>query len=241
MYDKYIFMKKQKRKSIITRLRRKIEKIFFAGLLVTIPTMLAFFLLRFLVNYIDKVSGPIVRRLFHTNVPGIGFSVTVLLVLTIGFIGTNILGKQLVSLGDRLLSKIPLVRSIYSSAKQVIETAMFASDKPFQQVVLVPYPREGVYAIGLVTREVSHELTANTLVPMSQNEEERKGDQIISVFIPSTPNFTSGLLVMFPGRDIIPLSMTIEEGFKYLMSGGILTPEKEPKGKELEEWELFLY
>ena len=226
---------------MIRRVQRKIERIFFAGLLVIVPTMLTFFLQKFLVNYIDKVSAPLVKRFFNTSIPGIGFAVTILILLGIGIIGTNILGKKLVSLGDRLLSKIPLVRSIYSSAKQVIETVMVSTDKPFQQVVLVPYPRDNVYAIGLVTREVSEQVASSPLIPISQREEERKGDQVLSVFIPSTPNFTSGLLVMFPRRDIIPLSMTIEEGFKYLMTGGILTPEKRPTAKGLEEWELFLY
>jgi uncharacterized membrane protein len=226
---------------MIRRLQRKIQRIFFAGLLVIVPTMLTFFLLKFLVNYIDKVSAPLVKRFFNTRIPGIGFAVTILIVLGIGIIGTNILGKKLVSLGDRLLSKIPLVRSIYSSAKQVIETVIVSTAKPFQQVVLVPYPRDGVYAIGLVTTEVPEYVASSPLIPISQREEDQKGDQALSVFIPSTPNFTSGLLVMFPRRDIIPLSMTIEEGFKYLMTGGILTPEKKPTAKGLEEWELFLY
>lgn len=226
---------------MIRRLRIKIEKIFLAGLLVTVPTMLTFFLLKFLVNYIDKVSVPIARRFLHTDVPGIGFSVTILIVLGIGFLGTNILGKRLVHSGDRLLSGIPLVRSIYTSAKQIIHTVVSDTEQPFKQVVLVPYPRQGVYAIGLVTREVADNITSNSLVPVSKTKEEKEGNQIISVFIPSTPNFTSGLLVMFPRRDIIPLSMTIEEGFKYLMTGGILIPEKEQEVEKLEEWDLFLY
>ena len=219
---------------MMTRLRYKIEKIFFAGLLVTVPTMLTFFLLKFLVNYIDKASAPLARRFFHTSIPGIGFAVTILIVLGIGFLGSNILGKQLVSVGDRILSRIPFVRSIYTSAKQIIETAMSREEKPFKKVVLVPYPREGVYALGLVTREVSKNIA-------SEHENENGGEPLVSVFIPSTPNFTSGLLVMFPPQEIIPLSMTIEEGFKYLMSGGILAPEPKQTTPQLEEWELFLY
>jgi uncharacterized membrane protein len=229
---------------MLTRLRRKIERTFLAGLIVTVPTMLIFFLLKFLVNYIDKVSAPIVQRFFHTNIPGIGMSVTILLVLVIGFLGTNILGKKLVVLGDRLLSKIPLVRSIYTSAKQMIETVFFAASKPFQQVVLVPYPMNGVYAIGLVTREVSPNIAvAQTTMPERHDDDPQEADdKVFSVFIPSTPNFTSGLLVMFPKRDIIPLSLTVEEGFKYLMTGGILVPKKEEFEEEkLEEWDLFLY
>ena len=229
---------------MLTRLRRKIERTFLAGLLVTVPTMLIFFLLKFLVNYIDNVSEPIVQRLFHTNIPGIGMAVTILIVLLIGFFGTNILGKKLVALGDWMLSRIPLVRSIYTSAKQMIETVFFAASKPFQQVVLVPYPMDGVYAIGLVTREVSPGIeVAQTTMPVRHPDEPQDGDdKVFSVFIPSTPNFTSGLLVMFPQRDIIPLSLTVEEGFKYLMSGGILSPKRQEIEEErLEEWDLFLY
>jgi uncharacterized membrane protein len=229
---------------MIIRLRQKLQNIFFAGLLVTVPTMLSFFLLKFLVNYIDKVSAPIVNRFFHTSLPGIGFSVTILIVLTIGFLGTNILGKKLVSIGEHLLSKIPLVRNIYTSAKQILETVAFATEKPFQQVVLVPYPREDVYAIGLVTRKVPEYILTDSALPIPQHEDDTHGEQKFNVFIPSTPNFTSGLLVMFPRRDIIPLSMTIEEGFTYLMTGGILTPKKKEildEIRNLEEWELFLH
>lgn len=226
---------------MIRGLRKKIQRIFLAGLLVTVPTMLTFFLLRFLVSYIDRVSAPLVKRFFDIKLPGIGFVVTLLIVLAIGVIGTNILGRQLVRMGDRLLSTIPLVRSIYSSAKQIIETAFVSTEKPFQQVVLVPYPRDGVYAIGLITREVPDYVQSSQLVPISQGKEEQQGDEVSSVFIPSTPNFTSGLMVMFPKRDIIPLSMSVEDGFKYLMSGGILTPETQTTLEGQEEWELFLY
>jgi uncharacterized membrane protein len=231
---------------MFTRLRQKIRNIFLAGLLVTVPTMVTLFLLRFLVNYIDTVSAPIVKRFFHTRIPGIGFSVTILIVLSVGFLGTNIIGKKLVATGERLLSRIPLVRSIYASAKQIIETVVFGAEKPFQQVVLVPYPREDIYVIGLVTREIPQHILTGSLLPVPQYLEVLENDQILSVFIPSTPNVTGGLVILFPRRDVIPLSMTIEEGFKYLMTGGILTPKKkeilaESQGQDFEEWELFLH
>ncbi len=229
---------------MLTRLRRKIQRTFLAGLLVSVPTMLIFFLLKFVVNYIDNVSAPFVQRFLHFNVPGIGVSVTILLILAIGFLGTNILGKKLVLFGDRMFSRIPLVRSIYTSVKQIIETVFFAASKPFQQVVLVPYPMDSVYALGLVTREVSPEIR-NAQAPMPNphtDQPQADNEKMFSVFIPSTPNFTGGLLVMYPERDIIPLSLTIEEGFKYLMTGGILAPEKkQPDNEKLEEWDLFLY
>ena len=228
---------------MLTRLRRKIQRTFLAGLLVSVPTMLTFFLLKFLVNYIDKVSAPILQRLLHYHVPGIGIFLTTLLVLSIGFLGTNILGKKIVGLGDWMLSRIPLVRNIYTSVKQIIETVFFAASKPFQQVVLVPYPMDGVYALGLVTRELSPNIVAaqTTMLDRHADEPQAGNAKMFSVFIPSTPNFTSGLLVMFPKHAIIPLSLTIEEGFKYLMTGGILTPEKKEEDEKQEEWDLFLY
>ncbi len=225
------------------QLEKKFRNIFFAGLLVTVPTMLTIFLLKVSIEYIDTVSGPITKRFFNTNIPGIGFFVTILLVFLIGVVGTNFIGKKLVSISDRILSKIPLVRNIYPSAKQIIETVVSATDKPFQQVVLVPYPREEMYAIGLVTRKVPAFFTQSSTVEETGPSFER-AENIYNVFIPSTPNFTSGLLVMFSGRDIIPLSMTVEEGFTFLMTGGILVPKNDQELEELtklEEWELFLH
>ena len=221
------------------RLQRKIEKIFLAGLLVTVPTMLSFFLLRFLVNYIDKVSAPFVKRFLHTSVPGIGFAVTILIVLVVGVVGTNIIGKRLVHFGEKLVSLVPFVGNVYASTKQLLHTVLSA-DKPFQQVVLVPYPMNGVYAIGFVTRKVSEAIAAGI---HSLNEHQEKETPVVSVFIPTTPNFTSGLLIMFPCRDVIPLSLSVEDGFRYLMTGGILVPKKEGTQDipQLEEWELFLY
>ena len=110
-------------------------------------------------------------------------------------------------------------------------------------MVLVPYPREAVYAIGLVTRKVPSFFT-QTPGKEETGPSFEHDENIYNVFIPSTPNFTSGLLVMFPGRDIIPLSMTVEEGFTYLLTGGILVPKREQELEELtklEEWELFLH
>jgi len=230
------------------RIRQKLRNIFLAGLLVTVPTMLSFFLLKFLVNYIDDVSAPLASRVFHTKIPGIGFTVTILLVLTIGFLGTNIIGRKLVSLGERLVSRIPLVRSIYTSAKQVIETMILSSKKPFQQVVLVPYPRKGLYALGLVTQDVPLYISAYALpsrhdASLSETEQPEE-EGFMSVFIPSTPNITGGLFIMFPRREVIPLSLTIEDGLRYLMTGGILTPLASKTGQAhppLEEWEMFLH
>lgn len=217
----------------ITRLRHKIERVFLAGLLVTVPTLISFFLLRFFVDYIDRVSAPVVKRFLHVQIPGIGFCATVLLIFAAGFVGTNIFGKRLVAFGEYLLSKIPLVRSIYTSAKQVIEKAAFATEKPFKQVVLVPYPRHGFYVIGLLAQKVSPDVLTKNSKP-----------QMLAVFIPSSPNFTSGVLVMYPHHDVLPLSMSVEDGCKYVMTGGMLVPQKRDefeKLRNLEEWELFLY
>ena len=213
-------------------LRKKIQRIFLAGLIVTVPTMITFFLLKFLVNYIDDVSAPVVERLFHTTIPGIGFIVTIFIVFGVGMFGTNFLGKKFVALGEFILSKIPFVRGIYASAKQIIELVFSTKEKPFQQVVLVPYPYAGAYALGLLPRVSSHTAAAE---PAPDNAP-------IAVFVPSTPNFTSGMLVLYHQHEIIPLSMPVEAGFKYLMSGGLLSEsatEEEPQTPP--EWDLFLH
>ena len=222
-------------------LRKKIQRIFLAGLIVTVPTMITFFLLKFLVNYIDDVSAPVVERLFHTTIPGIGFIVTIFIVFGVGMFGTNFLGKKFVALGEFILSKIPFVRGIYASAKQIIELVFSTKEKPFQQVVLVPYPHTGVYALGLLPRLSSPTAAANESEP-SAAAEPSPDDAPIAVFVPSTPNFTSGMLVLYRPHEIIPLSMPVEAGFKYLMSGGLLSEsatEEEPQAPP--EWELFLH
>jgi uncharacterized membrane protein len=228
----------------IKRFLKKIQQIFFTGLLVTVPTMLCVFLLKWLINYIDQISAPLVNRLLHTPIPGIGFFVTVLLLLLVGLLGTNILGRKLVSLGDQIFSRIPLVKSIYTFAKQIIETLIFATEKPFQQVVLVPYPREDLYAVGLVTRKVPAHIVRIPSLKASATASGPDDEPILSVFIPSTPNFTGGVMVMFPSREVIPLAMTVEEGFTYLMTGGILVPKRNVPYEhlqQLEDWELFLH
>ena len=216
---------------MLEHLRKKIQRIFLAGLIVTVPTMITFFLLTILVNYIDDVSAPVVERLFHTTIPGIGFIVTIFIVFGVGMFGTNFFGKKFVALGEFILSKIPFVRGIYASAKQIIELVFSTKEKPFQQVVLVPYPHAGVYALGLLPRVSSHTAA-----------EPSPDDAPIAVFVPSTPNFTSGMLVLYRMSEIIPLSMPVEAGFKYLMTGGLLSEsatEEEPQTPP--EWELFLH
>ena len=229
----------------VRRVRQKIRNIFFAGLMVTVPTMISFFLLRFLVQYIDQVSAPFAKRFFNTSIPGIGFSVTILLVFLIGFLGTNMLGRKLVATGEWLLSKIPLVRSIYHSAKQVIHTVAFGTEKAFKQVVIVPFPHKDMYVIGLLTREVSPAIAAYAASQPAQPGEDPTGDQLVNVFIPSTPNVAAGLVVMFPQREIIPIDMPVDESFTFILTGGLLTPKKKEKLPEVErkpeEWDLFLH
>ena len=225
---------------MIHRMRQKIERIFLAGIVLTVPTALAFFLLKMLVNYIDRVSRPFVEHLFHVQIPGIGLIVTLLLVFLVGMFSTNFLGKKFVALGEKVVEKIPLVRSVYASVKQIIELFFSTKDKPFQQVVLVPYPHDHSYALGIVTGS-SNAFSAPT-ASLDQNQASSVEDrEFINVFIPSTPNFTGGLLVIYQKHQMIPLEMSIEDGFKFLMSGGTLVSEKPAEEGKLEEWDLFLH
>ncbi len=225
---------------MIHRMRQKIERIFLAGLVLTVPTALAFFLLKMLVNYIDRVSNPFVEHLFHVRIPGIGLIVTILLVFLIGMFSTNFLGKKFVTLGEKVVEKIPLVRSVYASVKQIIELFFSTKDKPFQQVVLVPYPHDRSYALGIVTGS-NNAFSAPIASPDQNPPSSAEDREFINVFIPSTPNFTGGLLVIYPTHQIIPLEMSMEESFKFLMSGGTLVSEKPAEEEKLEEWDLFLH
>ncbi|GAK54362.1 hypothetical protein U14_05647 [Candidatus Moduliflexus flocculans] len=226
---------------MIRRLRHKIERTFLAGLVVTVPTVLVFFLLKLFVNYIDRISKPFVEHLFHVDIPGIGLVVTLLMIFFIGLFSTNFVGRKFVALGESLVKKIPLVRSVYASVKQIIELFFSPKDKPFQQVVLVPYPHDGSYALGVVTGKAASGSPATAFTEHHQGT-VAENDRLVNIFIPSTPNFTGGLLIIYPQSQVIPLSMSVEEGFKYLMSGGMLLPEKPPEAPEtLEEWDLFLH
>ncbi|MFQ5673939.1 MAG: DUF502 domain-containing protein [Nitrospinales bacterium] len=212
------------------KIKHRIRNVFIAGLLVTIPIAFTFFILNFLFKNLDRALSPAFTKMLiffgvpiqeSFRIPGVGVMMTLIIIFLVGVFTTNIFGKKLVHLGERILQKIPVVRSIYTGTKQVVSTIVDADIETFSKVVLVEFPRKELFAIGFITCENKGEVQART-------EED-----VVNVFVPTTPNPTSGFLVFASRDQIIELSMSIEEGVKYVVSGGIVSPPF-PGGKEID-------
>ena len=208
---------------MIKKIRTKLQNLFIAGLLVLLPISITLFILTFIFQKLDNLLSPAFVKLlillglpFREGqfIPGLGFVATTIIIIFTGLITKNILGRKLFSLGEIMVERIPVARSIYSGAKQIIDTVSKSQLDAFNKVVMVEYPRRGLFSLGFVTCEARGEIQENTEA------------NVVNVFIPTTPNPTSGLLIFVPKEDLIPLSMTVEEGIKLVVSGGIVTPTK---------------
>lgn len=208
---------------MLLKIRSRLRNLFIAGLLVLLPISITFFILTFLFQKLDNLLSPaFVKLLIFLGlplqegqfIPGLGFVATILIILFTGLITRNIVGRKLFNLGEIFVEKIPVARSIYSGAKQIIETVTKSQADAFSKVVMIQYPRKGLFSLGFITCESKGEIQENT------------DENVVNVFIPTTPNPTSGMLIFVPKKDIIPLSMTVEEGIKLVVSGGIVTPNK---------------
>jgi uncharacterized membrane protein len=202
---------------MLKRIRNKLRNIFLAGLLVIIPVSVPIILLSFLFTRLDRFFSPLLSTILGYNVPGLGVSMTVITIILVGLIATNFIGKKLVGLGEQLFNKIPLVRNIYQIAKQFLETIAITDRNSFRQVVLVEYPRKGIYSLGFITCDDSWEAQDCTR------------QDLVNVFIPITPNPTSGRLIIVPDQELIPLSMNVEDGIKMVVSGGAVVPKEQKK------------
>lgn len=217
---------------MIKKIRTKLQNLFIAGLLVLLPISITVFILTFIFKKLDNLLSPAFVKLLilsglplqeGQSIPGLGFVATIIIIIFTGLITKNILGKKLFGLGEILVEKIPVARSIYSGAKQIIDTVSKSQLDAFNKVIMVEYPRRGLFSIGFVTCESKGEIQENI-------EED-----VVNVFIPTTPNPTSGLLIFVPKKDVIPLSMSVEEGIKLVVSGGIVTPIKNDKSQQAKE------
>lgn len=206
----------------MTGFKRRVRNIFITGLLVTLPIAFTIFILNFLFKTLDNWLSPSITKLLilagapileDFRVPGLGVAATVFIIFLVGVLTKNIFGAKLVQLGEMIVEKIPIVRNIYTGAKQVVTTIAHTDTNAFSRVVLVEFPRKGIHAMGFVTSETKGEVQALT-----------EGD-VVSVFVPTTPNPTSGFLVFLPQNDIIDLTMSVEDGIKLIISCGIVTPK----------------
>ncbi len=195
-------------KNIVSALKRY----FISGVLVVVPLILTYIVLKFLFEAVDGILRPILYKAFGYYVPGLGIFTTLLLILLAGVLTRNIIGARLYRLGDRLLRRMPIIRPVYSAAKQLLESVTVPSAKSFTEVALVEYPRRGVYTLGFIAKWVDLEISG----------EIRK---YASIFVPSTPTPITGSVVMFPADEVLSVNMTVEEGIKFIVSGGVASPE----------------
>jgi len=184
-----------------------------AGILVLIPIGVTYFVLKWLFNSVDNILAPYIENYLGRDIPGLGLAATIILVVLAGLLATNVFGKHMLSYIDRGLAKIPIVAGIYVSTKQFVEAIGTANTKSFKRVVLVEYPRKGLLTFGFVTKDVY------TVVGKDGTKKD-----VVNIFVPSTPNPTTGFLIIVQKSQVIGVDLTVEEGVKLVVSGGILAP-----------------
>jgi uncharacterized membrane protein len=197
---------------MLKRIRSYLRTYFITGLLVTLPLGLTYWILKVLLQSMESLIGNPIQRYLDIYIPGMGIILLISLILLIGIFARNFIGRKLGGLGEKILNKIPLVRNIYTSIKQIVTTIFMQGKSNFRGVVLVEYPRRGAYSVGFVTGDTKGQIQRIT------------EDNLVNVFVPTTPNPTSGFFILFPENDITLLNMTVEEGMKMIISAGMVTP-----------------
>ena len=193
-----------------------------AGLLVVLPVFVTYFVIRFLFTMIGGILSPVVVRAvgffgFSPNgkidefiITSVAFVLTFLALYFIGVVATNFLGKFVISLFEKIVNNVPIIKNVYTSSKKLIEIISLPTTQSFKRVVIVEYPRVGMKAFAFVTGGLK----------------TKSGVELSSIFIPTTPNPTSGFLIYLPEQDIEETDLSIEEGMKLIVSGGILVPDR---------------
>lgn len=217
-----------KEKDVFMKLGSKIKAYFFTGILVTAPVGMTFYLAYKLIFWIDRLVNKMLppNMLPETSlptIPGLGVIVLVVLMILIGMFATGFLGKFFLRLGEWIVYKLPFISSIYSLIKQVFTTFLSNKNQAFNQVVMLEYPRKGLWIMGLVSTDTNGEM------------QEKLPEPMINVFIPTTPNPTSGFLIFVPKSEVIELDISVEDAIKFIISGGIVNPEEEKIKKKAEK------
>ena len=209
------------------KLGAKLRAYFFTGILVTAPIAVTFYVAYKVIEWVDSgvnnLLPPQIKEYYNNlpyTIPGLGIIILVLFLTLIGMFAAGFVGDFFVRLGEWVVRKIPLISSIYSLLKKVFETFLSNKSSAFKKVVLLEYPRKGIWILGLVSTDTEGEV-----------KDILKTD-MVNVFIPTTPNPTSGFLIFVPLEDVIYLDMSVEEALKFIISGGIVSPEKMKKIKK---------
>lgn len=194
-----------------------IRRYLIAGLLVWIPIMVTLLVVRFVIQLLDSSMSLLPHRyqpdiLLGWHMPGLGVVISLLILLITGLIATNVIGHRLVSFAESLVHRIPLIRSIYTSVKQVMHTLFTPGGQAFRKVLLVEYPRTGLWSIAFQTGQVAKALT------------DIVGEEAVTLFIPTTPNPTSGFLLVVPKSQVVELDLSVDDALKMVISLGVVQP-----------------
>lgn len=192
---------------------------FLTGLLVILPIAITLYVLYRIFTWVDGLLKPIIARHPFLDLPGLGFLGVVLIIIAAGLLGRGIFGRTLLRWLEGLLEKIPMISGIYAAVKQISEVFLREDRTVFERVVMVEYPRPGVYMLGFVTSKWRFKSAAGT------------AEDFTAVFIPTSPNPTSGFLVVVPPREAIPTDLSVQEAFKVIVSGGAVAPSF-PSGRD---------
>ncbi|HVJ35249.1 MAG TPA: DUF502 domain-containing protein [Terriglobia bacterium] len=196
----------------------RLRTYFLAGILITAPIGLTIYLAWLVISFVDERVFSVIPTRYNPetylpfSVPGIGLILAVVALTLIGAVTAGFLGRLFRNLSEAVLNRLPIVRSLYTALKQIIETVFANQSSAFREVVLVEYPRRDAWSVGFITGSIRGEIKAHLQRPM------------VNVFIPTTPNPTSGFLLFVPEEEVIRLAMSVEDGIKLVISGGIITP-----------------
>lgn len=203
------------RHGILWRLRNY----FLAGVVVAAPMGITLYVTWAFVSFVDNSIKPLIPDIYnpekyvHFSFPGLGLIIMLVLLTLLGAMAANFFGQTLLDYGERLVARMPIMRGVYNATKQILETVTTPSGASFRQAALIEYPRKGLWTICFITGEVQSEVAARTV------------DAVVSVYIPTTPNPTSGFLLFVPRADIIPLDMRVEDAVKLVISMGLVAPK----------------
>lgn len=203
---------------------KSLRSYLLAGLIVWLPILVTVMVLHFIIDLLDGTIALLPKsyqpeQLFGFQIPGLGVLLSLTLLLVTGIVATNILGQRVVAWSEALLDKIPLVRTIYNAAKQMSNAIFATNGHAFRKVLMFEYPRKGMWTVGFQTGEATPEIVTHA------------GVEMVSVYVPTTPNPTSGFLILVPKKEVTELAMSIDEALKFIISLGVMQPHTHDKSK----------
>lgn len=194
-------------KRLLTHFRTR----FLAGIAVVVPAIATFLALRFLFRQLDGIFSAPIAQVVGREVPGLGIVATALLVLVVGYVVTNLLGRRLVTLGESVVARVPLARTIYKASRDIVQAATVSRSLAFREVVVIEYPRKGAFSYGFVTSYTTRNVAGNRL-------------RLANIFIPGPPVPTTGVLIALPVEELVYLDLSVEDALKLVLSAGVAAP-----------------